>query len=411
METLKNNFNKVTDLEDELHIHINSASKKHQNLQNSVNTMQADLQNALTTVNTLNSNVATLQNTSSMHQQDIDTLNEELGLQSAQITQLNNSINVANTNINTISSQLSGKADISSVPTKTSQLTNDSGFLTSHQSLVECIKQGDTLTKPLTVTGGDSTTAGKIILTSNGQITDTGTATLLGFSNGSLLTGHGNYTLKLRGSTARPSYNNSNMALYADIPSLDTTPTNNSSNSITSGGVYSALLNKENTSNKVTAISSSSTDTQYPSAKCVYNAIQNAGGSGGAFVMETKLYDFTDSPLVAGRNVYQTVCYIQAPTNTTALITTHFVINTANNQTDTTGGANIFIRVNNEIKTQLLVAKGDIDTQYTLSYLYTGTGNKDDISIRLQSVYSTSKACLKSVLVQVLGQNINVTYQ
>lgn len=30
---------------------------------------------------------------------------------------------------------------------------------------------------------------------------------------------------------------------------------------------------KENTSNKVTSISSSSTDTQYPSAKCVYDLV------------------------------------------------------------------------------------------------------------------------------------------
>ena len=34
------------------------------------------------------------------------------------------------------------------------------------------------------------------------------------------------------------------------------------------------LLNaKENTSNKVTSLSSSSTDTEYPSAKCVYDII------------------------------------------------------------------------------------------------------------------------------------------
>ena len=32
---------------------------------------------------------------------------------------------------------------------------------------------------------------------------------------------------------------------------------------------------KENTSNKVTSISSSSTDTQYPSAKCVYDLVGN----------------------------------------------------------------------------------------------------------------------------------------
>ena len=33
------------------------------------------------------------------------------------------------------------------------------------------------------------------------------------------------------------------------------------------------LNSKENTTNKVTSLSSSSTDTQYPSAKCVYDII------------------------------------------------------------------------------------------------------------------------------------------
>ena len=35
----------------------------------------------------------------------------------------------------------------------------------------------------------------------------------------------------------------------------------------------SGLSGKEATSNKVTSLSSSSTDTQYPSAKCVYDLI------------------------------------------------------------------------------------------------------------------------------------------
>ena len=39
------------------------------------------------------------------------------------------------------------------------------------------------------------------------------------------------------------------------------------------------ISGKENSSNKVTSLSSSSTDTQYPSAKCVYDALQNAGSS------------------------------------------------------------------------------------------------------------------------------------
>lgn len=41
------------------------------------------------------------------------------------------------------------------------------------------------------------------------------------------------------------------------------------------------LNGKEDKSNKVTSISASSTDTQYPSAKCVYDAIQAGGGGGG----------------------------------------------------------------------------------------------------------------------------------
>lgn len=54
---------------------------------------------------------------------------------------------------------------------------------------------------------------------------------------------------------------------------IDSTPTASSNNLVTSGGVASALSDKEDTSNKVTSISSSSTDTQYPSAKCVYDMV------------------------------------------------------------------------------------------------------------------------------------------
>ena len=43
-------------------------------------------------------------------------------------------------------------------------------------------------------------------------------------------------------------------------------------------GNWLASKNKEDTSNKVTSISSSSTDTQYPSAKCVYGYIDDLIG-------------------------------------------------------------------------------------------------------------------------------------
>ena len=49
--------------------------------------------------------------------------------------------------------------------------------------------------------------------------------------------------------------------------------------SITSSDVTTALgYTPEDANNKVTSISASSTDTQYPSAKCVYDAIQEGGG-------------------------------------------------------------------------------------------------------------------------------------
>lgn len=57
------------------------------------------------------------------------------------------------------------------------------------------------------------------------------------------------------------------------ITGVDTSPVSGSAKVITSGGVYTALASKENTANKVTSLSSSSNNTQYPSALTVYNAI------------------------------------------------------------------------------------------------------------------------------------------
>ncbi len=85
------------------------------------------------------------------------------------------------------------------------------------------IKQGGTLTAPLKVTGGDQAGAGKIMLdnTNKGQITDSSTATLLGFSSTSDLTiGSSSYNTLLRGKQDRPKWNGKDVAMYADIPSL-----------------------------------------------------------------------------------------------------------------------------------------------------------------------------------------------
>ena len=62
---------------------------------------------------------------------------------------------------------------------------------------------------------------------------------------------------------------------YVGNSQWDTTPTSSSTKPVTSGGIFDALSGKENTSNKVTSISSTSTDTQYPSAKCVFDNIKS----------------------------------------------------------------------------------------------------------------------------------------
>ena len=55
----------------------------------------------------------------------------------------------------------------------------------------------------------------------------------------------------------------------------DTVPIKSSPSSVMSGGVYNALLTKEDVTNKTTVVDASSTNDQYPSAKAVYNALED----------------------------------------------------------------------------------------------------------------------------------------
>ena len=61
-------------------------------------------------------------------------------------------------------------------------------------------------------------------------------------------------------------------ALGGDL-TLDAVPTDDSQHGVMSGGVYDALLTKENVANKVTTIDAAATDDQYPSAKVVYDTL------------------------------------------------------------------------------------------------------------------------------------------
>lgn len=102
---------------------------------------------------------------------------------------------------------------------------------------------GGSLTSPLTMYGGDSSTASKLILDASrsGQVTDQSNATLFGFlsNNATTFTVGGNsYSLNLRGNQTRPKYKGDDLALYSDIPAAQV----NSDWNATSG--VAQILNK-----------------------------------------------------------------------------------------------------------------------------------------------------------------------
>ena len=85
---------------------------------------------------------------------------------------------------------------------------------------------------------------------------------------------------------------------YSDLigtPSTTSSVSSGSSALLTSGGAYTALSAKEDTSNKITSISSSSTDTQYPSAKAVYTQIGNVEAVLDQIIQPTPILSVTDS--------------------------------------------------------------------------------------------------------------------
>lgn len=85
--------------------------------------------------------------------------------------------------------------------------------------------KGGTMTGPLSFSGGDGTSAGKIVLSpaNASQITDSSANTIFGFTstNASALTiGSTSYSLNLRGSSSRPTYNSNSIALYSDLGTI-----------------------------------------------------------------------------------------------------------------------------------------------------------------------------------------------
>ena len=86
-------------------------------------------------------------------------------------------------------------------------------------------------------------------------------------------------------------------ALGGDL-TPDAVPTEGSQHTVMSGGVYDALLTKENVANKVTTVDATATDDQYPSAKAVFDALEGLEPVPPGFVQNV---DTTMQPVEDGK--------------------------------------------------------------------------------------------------------------
>ena len=74
--------------------------------------------------------LAKLENKTNVLESDLNNLNNETNVLKADVTNLNNETNVLKADVNNLKSEINLKADKTEIPTKTSDLTNDSNYIT-----------------------------------------------------------------------------------------------------------------------------------------------------------------------------------------------------------------------------------------------------------------------------------------
>lgn len=112
---------------------ITETAQKISALEELVNTNENDIEGK---VSNIQSQIENIKNVLTSNDVDYDTLQEL-------VNALKNNVS----DIGSIFTELAKKADKTSIPTKVSQLTNDSGYLTSHQSLANYYNKGEIDTK------------------------------------------------------------------------------------------------------------------------------------------------------------------------------------------------------------------------------------------------------------------------
>lgn len=141
------------------------------------------------------------------------------------------------------------------------------------------------------------------------------------------------------------------------------------------------ISGKEDTSNKVTSISSSSTDTQYPSAKCVYDAIGDA--------------DVNIQVIEEGTTITNDGIYLIVPNNLIASITGNTI------KIADTSTANWLVFKNNS--TQGVIDWGDgtttsIDTSTDTKITHNYTDSLTTHNITISDVTILGKNCFKGCI-------------
>lgn len=150
-----------------------------------------------------------------------------------------------------LTSALSTKADTSSIPTKTSELTNDSGYITSVPVNSVNGKTGTVVLNASDVGALASNTV--YVSTVNGS---SGAVAISVPTNTSDLVNDSGFL-----TSAVTTFNGQSGAVTYSAPVSSV------------NGQTGAVTGLQTTSNLVTSVSSSSTDSQYPSAKCLYDMV------------------------------------------------------------------------------------------------------------------------------------------
>ena len=166
---------------------------------------------------------------------------------------------------------------------------------------------------------------------------------------------------------------------------------------ISSSDVVSALgYTPEDTNNKVTSISASSTDTQYPSAKCVYDAIQASGGDSLATLSDVSI----TNPAQGENLTYDAVTGKWQNTSSSATVGWGGITGTLSDQTDLQDAldqkASRFSATNPTL----------ISTNDTCTWTITNTIGSKKVQVTVYEVYT-----YKEVLANVSATDSDITVE